>query len=345
MTAFQRLGGGAALNRVLSKFSSVRVAVVGDLMVDQFVYGNAERISPEAPVPVVTVDREVFLLGGAANVVHNLRSLGAQVEVAGVVGADPMGELLRRELEGIGVGCEGLVELEERPTALKTRVIAQHQQVVRFDRERKGAVPARTTKAMVGQLCERLPALDAIVVSDYGKGVVTRALMEGVVRAAREAGVVVSVDPKPENVSIYRGVTVMTPNVKETEAMAGVRARSDEEATSAGRRLLKRLNCRAVLVTRGERGMTLVEEDGNVGHIPTSARDVFDVTGAGDTAISALTLAWAAGAPPIEAAHLANLAAGIVVGKLGTATVTVDELRAASEDQPTPSLGRSQRRS
>ncbi|MDW7711222.1 MAG: D-glycero-beta-D-manno-heptose-7-phosphate kinase [Deferrisomatales bacterium] len=327
----------AALERLEARSVPVRVAVLGDVMLDQFLYGAVERISPEAPVPVVEVDREVFRLGGAANVVHNLRALGAAVELFGVVGRDAAGVQIRDELGRLGVRAGGLVETDDRPTAVKTRVIAQHQQVVRFDRERRAPLGEEVLSSLRELLVPRLGEVDAVIISDYGKGVVSSTLMGPLIEGARRAGVLLAVDPKPVNVGQYRGVTVLTPNVKETEAMADAPVRSDEEAAAAGRRLLTRLGSRAVLVTRGDRGMTLVEDSGQVAHLPTRARDVFDVTGAGDTAISVLALAWAAGAPPVQAACLANLAAGIVVGKLGTAVASVEELRgAASHGNPNP---------
>ncbi len=324
---------GSALDRLDAHTAPLRVAVVGDVMLDQFLYGAVERISPEAPVPVVEVEREVFRLGGAANVVHNLRALGAEVELFGVVGMDAASGQLRAELGRLGVAAGGVVETANRPTAVKTRVIAQHQQVVRFDRERRGPLPAEVLQALCDCLAGRLPYLNAVVVSDYGKGVVSGELMEPLVDGARTLGVLLAVDPKPGNVGQYRGVTVLTPNTKEIETMAGTPARSDEEAAAAARKLLAELRAQAVLVTRGDRGMTLVEASGQVAQIPTRARDVFDVTGAGDTAISVLTLAWAAGAPPVEAACLANLAAGIVVGKLGTAVASREELRSAANQR------------
>jgi rfaE bifunctional protein kinase chain/domain len=326
-----------ALERLTGRDTPVRVAVVGDVMLDQFVYGAVERISPEAPVPVVEVEREVFLLGGAANVVHNLRALGAGADLMGAVGADAMAQQLREELRGLGLATEGLVEVADRPTALKTRVIAQHQQVVRFDRERRGPLPSAASDAMVGRLEQLMPQLDAVIVSDYGKGVVNGRLMEPLLALCRSRGVPVAVDPKPGNAPLYKGAGVVTPNTREIETMTGRPARSDAEAASAGLLLLERLQAKVILVTRGERGMTLVEEGGQVTHIPTRARDVFDVTGAGDTAISVLTLAWAAGAEAKYAACLANLAAGIVVGKLGTAVVRVEELRQIIEDGGPPS--------
>ncbi|MBI5015097.1 MAG: D-glycero-beta-D-manno-heptose-7-phosphate kinase [Deltaproteobacteria bacterium] len=326
----------AAVERLLDRFAQMRVGVLGDVMLDQFVYGKVERISPEAPVPVVEVEREVFHLGGAANVVHNLRSLGASVDLVGVLGEDDMAAVVKAHLAALGVMTDGLVAVPGRPTALKTRVIAQHQQVVRFDREHKNPLPADVVAAL-GQCVEAcVPKLRAVIVSDYGKGVVGPEVMETLLAAAGRHGVWVFVDPKPPNVALYRGVDVVTPNLKETEEMTGRRARTDDEAVAAGRALRDRLGARAILVTRGERGMTLVTEDEAPTHIPTHARDVFDVTGAGDTAISTLALAWAAGAPLTEAAQLANVAAGIVVGKLGTAAVSAAECLDALEPPAGP---------
>ncbi len=320
-----------ALDRLRSRPEPPRVAVVGDVILDRFLYGTVERISPEAPVPVVEVEREVLRLGGAANVVHNLRALGARVDLLGVVGRDPMADVLRRELERLGVGMDGLVAAADRPTPVKTRVIAQHQQVVRFDQERRAGLPGDALGRLVAVLEARAAGWDAVIVSDYGKGVVGPALMGPLMAAARARGLWVSVDPKPTHADLYRGAGVITPNTRETEAMTGLPARSDHEAARAGGALRDRLGTQAVLVTRGERGMTLVEE-GRVTHIPTRARDVFDVTGAGDTAVAVLTLARAAGSPLAEAAALANLAGGIVVGKLGTAVVTLEELGTAARD-------------
>ncbi|GAB6062328.1 D-glycero-beta-D-manno-heptose-7-phosphate kinase [Deferrisoma palaeochoriense] len=316
----------AAWERLVGR--QLRIGVVGDLMLDRFVYGEVDRISPEAPVPVVEVEREVVRLGGAANVAHNLRALGAAVDLVGVVGLDGAAEELAAELGANGLSAEGLVQAPDRPTAVKTRIIARHQQVVRFDRERRGPLPEGARSALGARVDELAPRWDGIVVSDYGKGVVDRELVERLLRWGARTGAWVSVDPKPVNAAAYAGVHAMTPNTKETEAMAGGPAHDDGEAEAAGRALLERLGLRAVVVTRGERGMTVVEP-GRVTHLPTRARDVFDVTGAGDTAIGVFTLAKAAGADVVEAAALANVAAGIVVGKLGTATVSPGEVEEA----------------
>ncbi|MDF1555584.1 MAG: D-glycero-beta-D-manno-heptose-7-phosphate kinase [Deferrisomatales bacterium] len=327
---------GAALSCLHQHLSTLRVGVVGDVVLDRFLYGAVDRISPEAPVPVVDVEREVYRLGGAANVVHNIVALGGGVEVFGVVGADAGAGRLRQELETLGAGQGGLLEVAERPTAVKTRVIAQHQQVVRFDREWRGPLPQDVTRNLLDRLLGGLGALGAVIVSDYGKGVVGPELMTALVEGCRAAGIPLAVDPKPVNAGLYRGVSVMTPNTKETEALVGFSVRTDADAARAGAALLERFAGDAMLVTRGERGMTLVERDREAVHIGTRARDVFDVTGAGDTTIAALALARAAGCSYRDAACLANAAAGLVVAKLGTAVVGLEELGASVGWSPPP---------
>ncbi len=320
---------GDALQLLINRLPGLRIAVVGDVVLDHFLYGAVDRISPEAPVPVVDIDREVFRLGGAANVVHNLTTLGASVELFGVVGVDDSATRLRNELDLLGVGQQGLLAVTDRPTAIKTRVIAQHQQVVRFDRESRSLLGSDLSRKLLTQVTARMADLHAVIVSDYGKGGGGPELMAGLVATCRAAGIPLAVDPKPVNAALYQGVSVMTPNTKETEAMIGFPVRTDAEAVRAGEALLERFAGEAMLVTRGERGMTLVERDREAVHIGTRARDVFDVTGAGDTTISVLVLARAAGCSYRDAACLANAAAGLVVAKLGTAVVELPELAAA----------------
>jgi D-beta-D-heptose 7-phosphate kinase/D-beta-D-heptose 1-phosphate adenosyltransferase len=321
-------GVARSLDRMLNRTSPVRVAVVGDVILDRFLYGSVERISPEAPVPVVDVREDVYRLGGAANVVRNLHALGADVSMVGVVGDDDDADNLRERLQLHGSHDTGLVIDAARPTAVKTRVIAQHQQVVRFDKEDRNPLSDEVVGRLLERMNEAIDGADAVIVSDYGKGVVTERIMAPLRQRAQEKGLIVAVDPKPQNIDRYRGMGAMTPNAKETEAMCGINVMADADAERAGRALMEKLETRAMLITRGEKGMTLVQADGDTHHIPTRARDVFDVTGAGDTAISMLTLAWAAGCDLIHAAELANRASGIVVGKLGTAVVTPEELRA-----------------
>lgn len=316
------------LKKLLDRFPRTQVLVVGDLMIDHYVWGSVSRISPEAPVPVVNVTHEDRLLGAAANVAHNIHSLGGRVDVCGVIGQDDAGRQLQHMLHSEGIPTDGLIMDADRPTTIKTRVIAHHQQVVRFDRETKEGIGRETHHRIFERVRERVAnGLDAIVISDYCKGVVTRDLVRDLVQLARRHGTVVSVDPKVSHFGIYRGVTILTPNTKEASLGAKIEIDDDASLLKAGRELLRKLSCDAVLITRGEHGMSLFERSGRVTHIPTVAREVFDVTGAGDTVISTLTLAMAAGARLVDAARLSNYAAGIVVGVVGTATVTPAQLR------------------
>jgi len=297
-------------------------------MMDHYVWGGVSRISPEAPVPVVNVTRETLLLGGAANVVSNIRSLGGHVGICGVIGHDDAGRQLQHQLHTRGVPTDGLIMEPERSTTIKTRVIAHHQQVVRIDRETREGITRETHRKIFERVTEKTAeGIDAIVISDYCKGVVTRDLVRDIVRHARKRGIIVAVDPKVTHFGIYRGVTILTPNTKEASLGARIDIDDDESLIRAGKGLLKRLACDAVLITRSEQGMSLFEKNGRMTHIPTVAREVFDVTGAGDTVISALTLSMAAGAKVSDAAMISNYAAGIVVGVVGTATVTTDQLK------------------
>jgi rfaE bifunctional protein kinase chain/domain len=313
-----------ALDLIKRRQGEVNILVVGDLMLDSFLYGSVDRISPEAPVPVVDVNKETIRPGGAANVILNLLSMGANAMLCGVIGSDYTGEKLRTLLGDAGCELDGLVLDHKRPTAIKTRVIAQHQQVVRFDREDKKELSKEISDELIGRIREMALKSDAVIVSDYGKVVIGSGVME----ALLAAGKIIAIDPKPVNFNHYKGATVLTPNAKETYEMCGILPDTDEAALEAGNKLMNELGANSMLITRGEKGMTLVEKGKEPTHIPTSAKDVFDVTGAGDTSISLYTLALASGASPVEAAALANFSGSIVVGKLGTATVTMSELRA-----------------
>ncbi|MBN1571748.1 MAG: D-glycero-beta-D-manno-heptose-7-phosphate kinase [Deltaproteobacteria bacterium] len=311
----------------VDKFSKAKVLVVGDVMVDEFIWGKVERISPEAPVPVLEVQRETRVLGGAANVVNNIRALGGRVFVTGVVGNDDMARLLTDELKRIGVETKGIVKDKGRPTTIKTRVIAHHQQVVRFDRENKAPVPEGVTDAILKYTRSLAGEIDAIVVADYGKGVIEAGLVGELVEISEKNNLILSVDPKVENFPFYRNVTVVTPNHYEAESSVGKKIVDEDSLLKTGQAILEILNCKNVLITRGEDGMTLFEEGGDVVNIPTVAREVFDVTGAGDTVISALTLAVASGATMRDAAFISNYAAGVVVGEVGTAVVSGAKLK------------------
>ncbi len=302
-------------------FREARVLVVGDLIVDEFVWGRVERISPEAPVPVVKVTDKSLRWGGAANVANNLRAMGAKVSLAGVLGADEQGRWLLRDARSKGVRIEGIQVDPSRPSTLKTRIIAHSQQVVRIDRE--GSWPL--TQERGDRLClflrQEACSVDAIIVSDYGKGVVDESLMEEVRLAMRKQGIIACVDPKVSPFAMYREVTAVTPNHKEAVKAAGMDRGDSVCIEQVGQNLLQQVKCRMLLITRGEEGMSLFLDGGLHIHIPTVAKKVFDVTGAGDTVISVFTLGLLAGANPKEAAAMANLAAGIVVGEVGTATV------------------------
>jgi D-beta-D-heptose 7-phosphate kinase/D-beta-D-heptose 1-phosphate adenosyltransferase len=327
------------LEELTGKIAGKRILVVGDIIVDHFIYGTVCRISPEAPVPVVNVTKEEFLLGGGANVLHNIYSLGAEAVLCGIIGADDMGARLQNLLQDLGASTEGLVT-GKRPTTVKTRVLAQRQQIVRFDREQIGSPSAATVQRMIDYFEDNLAAFDAVIISDYYKGVIGKDLMENLMSRVKiiekQEGrlIPVVVDPKPGNPERFSATSLITPNQLEAEKMSGVRIESDESLREAAEILLEKVSCQAVLITRGEHGMALLERGRRLLTIPTTAREVFDVTGAGDTVIAALALGLAAGASYAVAATLANIAAGVVVGKVGTATVTQEELLAVlhSED-------------
>jgi D-beta-D-heptose 7-phosphate kinase/D-beta-D-heptose 1-phosphate adenosyltransferase len=306
------------------------VLVVGDVMLDEFVWGRVARISPEAPVPVVEITGQSFHLGGAGNVAANVRALGGAAVLAGVVGRDPAGERAREAARSAGVVPRLVVSDGGRPTTVKTRIVAHHQQVVRTDREDAGDVTGRIQDALLEALRREMPACHALVVSDYQKGVVTRPLLERLLPLARRRRVPVLVDPKLRHFRLYRRVAVVTPNQTEAEEATGIRIRNDADLLAAGRRILSLLACQAVLITRGEHGLSLFERGRAPLHVPTAAREVFDVTGAGDSVIATMALALAAGATLGEAAVLANWAAGVVVGKVGTAQATPDEVLSAA---------------
>ncbi len=295
-------------------------------MVDQYLWGGVSRISPEAPVPVVRLERESFRLGGAGNVVNNVVSLGARAIPAGVRGDDRHGELLETLCRDAGITTEALVLAPGRPTTVKTRVIAHGQQVVRVDREVDGPLDAGVAARFAATALSILDRVQGLVVSDYDKGGVSPDLLAALLPEAARRHLPIVVDPKVRLFRHYRPATVVTPNAKEAMEAAAMPARSEEEFEAVGRRLLEILGCPHVLITRGERGMLLLERNGAALKIPAAAREVFDVTGAGDTVVATLALALASGATAVEAAHLSNRAAGVVVGKVGTATLTVPEL-------------------
>jgi len=310
----------------LEGFAALKVLVAGDFMLDEYLWGRVERVSPEAPVAVVDIERETRTLGGAGNVVNNLVALGAQVEVLGLVGEDHPADLLRLELQRLGVGAEGLLSDPQRRTSRKTRVMGNSQQVVRIDRESRAPAPAAFVTAAREFLQARLPDLHGIVLSDYAKGVLTPPLLKEVIGLGTGRGLPVVVDPKGEDYSAYAGATVITPNRKEAELAAGFSLARWEELVRAGAGLRKKLSLDHLLITLGADGMLLFPREGREVHIPTQAREVFDVSGAGDTVAALMALGLARWRDPVLAARLANAAAGVVVAKVGTAPIFRAEL-------------------
>ncbi len=324
----------SGLLEIIKSFRGSRVLVIGDVVVDHFIWGSVSRISPEAPVPVVNVEREEFLLGGSANVLNNIVSLGGSGGLCGLIGRDRVGEELQRLLKDIGISASGLVK-GERLTTVKTRVVAQGQQVVRFDREQTGTLSLEIINKFQEYLEEHLDDFDAVVVSDYAKGVVDGQLMSRLqqllvqARSRRKYSLPLIVDPKPIDIERFSGATVITPNHHEAEQMSGIAITDGQSLLAAARSIRTRLNCRSVLITRGEAGMALLQEDDTMVNIPTMAKEIYDVTGAGDTVAATLALGLAVGCSIKDAAVLANHAAGVVVGKVGTASVSDQELSAA----------------
>lgn len=327
----------AAASALLDRLEGRTVLVVGDVMLDEYIRGSVDRISPEAPVPVVDVGRTEFRLGGAANVTHNVLALGGRPILAGVIGDDGFGRKAVEALGAEGIRADGLVVDGQRPTTIKTRVIAGAQQIVRYDRESRAPLPEETASRVVAFATEVLDEVDAVVLSDYAKGVLGHGVGEKIIERFTAAGRPVLADPKIKNFGAFRGASVITPNYKEAcEAAAlhaGIHVDSDGDLETAARALVEKMKSDLV-VTRGEAGMYVFTADGTTVHIPTAAREVYDVSGAGDTVISTLAMGLAAGATLPEAATLANHAAGVVVAKFGTATASVPEIRAHIERHP-----------
>ncbi|MGH7742435.1 MAG: D-glycero-beta-D-manno-heptose-7-phosphate kinase [Candidatus Eiseniibacteriota bacterium] len=313
----------------IDRFAGRRIAVLGDCMLDRYQWGRVDRISPEAPVPVVEIERENFTLGGAGNVAANLRALGAEPLLLSVTGDDSDGATLRSALKERGIRASQLVSDPGRPTTVKTRIIAHAQQVARTDRESRADLTGVPLAALLDLIQRELPLCHGLVVSDYGKGVVNPATLGRALPIAREHEIAVSVDPKESHIDEYRGVSILTPNQIEAGWAQGRRVSDEASLLEVGWGLQQRLEAQAVLVTRGPQGMSLFERGGRYTHLPTVAREVFDVTGAGDTVVSVVALALAAGADMVSACALSNHAAGLVIREVGTATCTPDQLRAS----------------
>ncbi len=327
--------------KIISAYDKARILVIGDLILDEYIQGKVDRISPEAPVPVVWAEKHSFVPGGAANVAYNISALDAEVCVAGVVGDDKNAAALSGALKKKGVDVSGIVRDQRRHTTVKTRIIAGHQQVVRVDWEHTHPLPEKVNGRILDFVSANIDGFSAIIIEDYGKGVVNEELLSGVLSLAGKKGKVVNVDPKEENFQLYRKVTSITPNRKELEnavrnlkltdttnnfKLNSDKVSSPEQVRRAADQVMRYLDLESILVTMGEQGMALFEKDGKNMVIPTVAQEVFDVSGAGDTVIAVFTLALACGATKAEAAHIANFAAGIVVSKLGTAVTSREEL-------------------
>jgi rfaE bifunctional protein kinase chain/domain len=314
---------------IFSAVSGKRIAVIGDVMLDRYVWGNVLRISPEAPVPVVEVESESTRLGGAANVANNIASLGAEALLIGVVGNDANGTEFRNILKSQKTSTDGMITDPSRPTTIKTRVIAHHQHVVRIDSEEKRDVDAAIQKKILSVLEKNIDTIDGIIIEDYNKGVVVKDLIHAIVDLAKKKSTVITIDPKFNNFFEYRNVSVFKPNKKETEEALGKKLRTEEDVIAAGAALLERLNADNILLTRSEKGMSLFERNGAITHLPTHARRIADVSGAGDTVIATLTVMLSAGATVVEASSLANIAGGIVCGEVGIVPIDPVALRAA----------------
>lgn len=305
------------LNHYFKLMEGKTIAVIGDLMIDKYIWGHVARISPEAPVPIVEVTEESQRLGGAANVANNIVALGGKCFLVGVVGADSNADVMRRLVEKLNINSSGLITDKERMTTVKTRVIAHNQHVVRIDNEQKFDISSEVAEKIVSFVEENITTIDGIILEDYNKGVLTKELIRKIIVLAKKHNKIITVDPKLNNFFDYQGVSVFKPNLKETSEGLNKKIKSDQDVIAAGKELLDRLKADHVLITRSEKGMTLFSSTGSVNHVPTKAIEVADVSGAGDTVIATLTLALASGVEAIHAAELANLAGGLVVGEVG----------------------------
>ena len=329
------------LKEIIGRFNKAKILVVGDLILDEYIWGQVERISPEAPVPVVWANRRTYVPGGAANVANNIRALDSQVCLLGAVGSDANAKILLSELKKRRIDTTGIFVEPKRHTTVKTRIIAGHQQMVRMDWEHTHSLPKQLNSKIINFIKKNLDNFDGVIIEDYGKGVINTELLEEVIRLAHKNKKIITVDPKEENFQYYHGVTSITPNRKELEnAIRNLKIRdttnsfhvhndrlgTDKDINLAATQILKYLSLESLLVTLGENGMRLFEKNGRTTHIPTVAQEVFDVSGAGDTVIATFTLALSCNAKNLEAAHIANFAAGIVVSKLGTAVTSRKEL-------------------
>lgn len=315
--------------KLIDNFSASRILVLGDIMLDRYLWGSVERISPEAPVPVVHIERETSSLGGAANVAASVKALGAAPILAGIIGDDQFASELKKNLQSKKIPFAGLVTDPHRPTTVKTRIVAHSQQVVRVDRENSDEINSGLAEKILATVKRFMNRIDGIIISDYGKGVITADLLERLIPEAASAGKFIAVDPKELHFMNYKNVSVITPNHHEAGFVSGRKITSEKILADVGWNLMKSLELESLLITRGEKGMALFEKDGSLNLIPAEAKTVYDVTGAGDTVIAALTVSRTAGASMREAAYIANIAAGLAVARFGTARITADEIQSS----------------
>ncbi|MBS3105516.1 D-glycero-beta-D-manno-heptose-7-phosphate kinase [Candidatus Woesearchaeota archaeon] len=319
------------LLKILENFKNKKILVIGDIMLDKYIWGDVSRISPEAPVQVVNVSKETYAPGGASNVASNASALNGKVYMAGIAGNDEAKNILIRELKGMGVNTDGIIIDADKPTTQKVRIVGRSQQLLRVDYEKKDNIHQNIEKDMVKFLENAIKDVDVVVISDYAKGVINQAVCGRLIEMARSSNKPVIVDPKPKHRDLYSNATLITPNNAEASEMTGIEDGSDDAVLEMGPKLMKYLNSN-VLITRGEKGMSLFEKDGKVVHIPAKAKEVYSLIGAGDTVVAAIALALASGASLEEAAVIANIAAGIKVGKIGTASVSIEEIKRGIEE-------------
>ena len=320
------------LINMLEQFKNKKILVIGDIMLDKYIWGEVSRVSPEAPVQVVKVNKESYAPGGAANVANNVAALNGTVYMIGMVGNDEASKILVSELKNRKINTDGIIEDMHKPTIQKVRVIGKGQQLLRFDYEKDGYLDKGMEKKIFDFVVKRIQNIDAIIISDYAKGVMTKNLTEQLIRLANEKKKSIIIDPKPKHKDFYRNSTLITPNNDEICEMLNIAEENEESIMKAGKKLLEDLNAH-LIITRGEKGMTIFEKNGKITNIPTKAKEVYDIIGAGDTVVATLALALSSNATLKEAAVLANYAAGITVGKVGTSTVTVEEIKKAIEDE------------
>jgi D-beta-D-heptose 7-phosphate kinase/D-beta-D-heptose 1-phosphate adenosyltransferase len=310
----------------LGNFQNLNILVIGDIILDIFLYGESNRISPEAPIPVVEIKKELMALGGAGNVAANLASLGINTHLVGLIGDDVEGNHIKSLLKQHKINAN-LLLTDKRNTTVKTRVIAASQQLIRFDKESKNKIDKYSTLEIIKKIDTLIDIIDAIIISDYGKGMISKFLIEEITSRVKKHNIILTVDPKIEHFYMYKNVFCLTPNQKEASEATKIKIESEKDLIKCGNIIMKKLNCSCLIITRGPFGMTLFNGNDSPVHIKSAAKEVYDVTGAGDTVISIFTAAKACGYDTIKAAQLANLAAGIVVSKIGTATVAVEELQ------------------